>query len=269
MESFRPSGLLTLASDFGPAGPYVGALRAAARAAAPSVALEDLWHGLPAQDIPCAAFLLPRLWELCPRGSVHLAVVDPGVGGARAALVVRDRDALLVGPDNGLFTAALSGGAEARLLDPQRHGRPVLCPTFHGRDLFAPAAARLASGRLRFEELRALGRPPVLCPLPGAEPAGRDRFLGRVVWQDPFGNLVTSLEGRLLGGAAWALELAGRVLPGRRTYSEAEPGGLLGLVGSFDLVEAACRDGSAAAALGPSAAPGAVCTLLLAGAAGS
>lgn len=251
MGAFRPAGLLALASDFGAAGPYAGQMRGAALVAAPGVAVHDLWHGVPAQGVRAAAVLLPRLWRRFPPGTVHVAVVDPGVGTGRGALAVAWGGYLLVGPDNGLFTAALREGGEARALEP-RHGLPPLSATFHGRDLFAPAGARLAMGLLRREELPRPERPPVLLELPGAV-AVAGGWRGEVVLADPFGNLVTSIPQELLPPGPWHARIGEAVLPGRTTYAEAQPGELLALAGSFGLVELACRDGSAAARLGAGA----------------
>ena len=244
-------GVLLLASDFGLDSVYTGQMRAAALRAAPGVAVHDLWHGVPAHRVDLAAFLLPRLWCQGPPGAVVAAVIDPGVGTARRALAVRRVPFLLVGPDNGLFTAALEAGAEARLLEPARLGLAGLSTTFHGRDLFAPAAARLAAGTLAFTDLPHLpGAPPVRLALPGAERLPGGGLRGEVVWADRFGNLVTSLPGEALPPAGWRLRIGGRTLPGLRTYGDVAPGDLLALVGSFGLLEAACREGSAQALLG-------------------
>ena len=242
---FHPSGILTLSSDFGGLGPYEGQMRGAALSAAPGVRVVDLWHGAPAQGIPAAAFLFPRLWRTFPEGTVHVCVVDPGVGTERAALAVAWEGYILVGPDNGLFTDALAGGGEARLLDPEKHGLPELSATFHGRDLFAPAGARLATGAVSWEELAPPVREPVRLDLPGFEKEAGGELRGRILWADSFGNLVTSIPGEALAGGTGAVEIAGRRIPLLRTYGEAEPGGLLALVGSFGLLEVARRDGSA------------------------
>ncbi len=252
--NFQPAGILTLSSDFGGLGPYEGQMRGAALSAAPEVRVFDLWHGVPAQGVRLGAFLLPRLWPTFPPGTVHAAVVDPGVGTERAALVLSWRDFLLVGPDNGLFTLPLREGGEVRLLDPKKHGRPDLSFTFHGRDLFAPAGARLAAGLLEWETLEPFPGRPVEADLPGAEVLPGGEIRGEVVLADPFGNLVTSIPSRLLPGpgarGGGRVEILGREIPVLETYGQAEPGALLALTGSFGLLEIARRDGSAREGLG-------------------
>ncbi len=254
--SFVPSGLLSFSSDFGGLGPYEGQMRGAALSAAPGVRVVDLWHGVPPQGVKPAAVFLPRMWRTFPAGTVHVAVVDPGVGTERAALVVSWRGFLLVGPDNGLFTVPLREGGEVRRLDPVEQGGPGLSATFHGRDLFAPAGARLAVGRLAWEELPPFSGNPVLLDLPGAKELPGGGIAGEVLLVDPFGNLVTSLESAALpapgreGGKGGKVEILGRQVPFLETYGRAERGSLLALIGSFGFLEVACREGSAREELG-------------------
>ncbi len=250
--SFRPAGILTLSSDFGGLGPYEGQMRGAALTAAPGIRIFDLWHGLPPQGVRPGALLLPRLWSSFPGGTVHAAVVDPGVGTERAALALSWKGFLLVGPDNGLFTLPLLEGGEARLLDPGRHGLPQISSTFHGRDLFAPAGARLAAGLLEWEALEPFPGDPVTLDLPGAERLPGGEIRGEVVLADPFGNLVTSIPAGFLPGGSGSVKILGREIPLLETYGQAEPGALLALIGSFGLLEIARRDGSAREELGAS-----------------
>ena len=136
---------VVLLTDFGASDWYVAAMKGVILAHEPATELVDLSHAVPPGDIDHAAFLLEQTWRWYPEGTVFLVVVDPGVGTARRALGVRAAERLFVGPDNGVLSPALEEpGAEAREIDPARVGAGVIAPTFHGRDLFAPAAAALA-----------------------------------------------------------------------------------------------------------------------------
>jgi S-adenosylmethionine hydrolase len=234
--------IVTLLTDFGTADGYVGEMKGVLLSRAPDVRLVDITHEVPAQDIECGRLTLARIWRRFPAGTVHLAVVDPGVGSSRQALAAESDGRFLVGPDNGLLSPALLlAGARAVAL--QAPGNAA--PTFHGRDVFAPAAAALASGT----PLDALGLPVtevVVRRTP--EPRRRDdgALAGEVIAIDRFGNAITNLVGRR---AAW-LEVAGTLLAVRRTYSEVASGSPVALVGSTGLIEIAVRDGNAARQLG-------------------
>jgi S-adenosylmethionine hydrolase len=182
-----------------------------------------------------------------PRGTVHLAVVDPGVGSARAALAVESDGRFLVGPDNGVLSPALlaAGARAVRLAVGAR-----AAPTFHGRDVFAPAAARLAAG----DAVDSLGDPADDCVVrrtPEARRLADGAVEGCVIAVDRFGNAITNLVAGAAvaqrGGTLWC---AGREVPVRRIYADVEPGAPVALVGSNGLIEIAVRDGSAAARLG-------------------
>jgi S-adenosylmethionine hydrolase len=165
-------------------------------------------------------------------------VVDPGVGGDRAAIAVESEERFLVGPDTGVLSPALLAKSAhvARLAIPRNAS-----PTFHGRDVFAPAAARLAAS----EPLTSLGPPmadAIVRRTPEPHRVGDGAVAGEVIHVDRFGNAVTNL----LAPHGGAIEVAGRTLPLLRTYSDAPPGGYLALIGSSGLVEIARRDGHAA-----------------------
>jgi S-adenosylmethionine hydrolase len=233
---------VTLATDFGTVDSYVAEMKGCVLAVCPTAAIVDITHEIPPHDIECAAYLLARAVPAFPAGTVHVAVVDPGVGGMRRPLVVRIGTADLVGPDNGLFEAFLDDGQIYRI-DPARVRRQPLSSTFHGRDLFAPAAARLAAG----EALESFTQPadaPVRL-------SHRGRRL-RIVWVDRFGNCIINLEPALLeGGGDWVLRAGSHVI--RRvvaTYSEAHAGEPVLVQGSGGFLEIALREASAARVLG-------------------
>jgi S-adenosylmethionine hydrolase len=260
--------IITLTTDFGLGDGYVGVMKGVILSIAPRAQLVDLSHTISAQDVRGGAFLLYGVVPFFPRETVHLVVVDPGVGTKRRAIALRTDIGDFVGPDNGLFTYILAEAAEwtAVELVNEEYGLGHVSSTFHGRDLFAPAAAYLANG-LRLEEFGPPVDRLVSIPLPRLETTG-DRIEGEVLSIDRFGNLVTSI-GRLrwegsrlglkpafgrsappvhqLGSDGIRVEIAELQLRGvRRTYGEVEEGELLALVGSTGFLEIAVGEGSAA-----------------------
>lgn len=234
--------VITLLTDFGTADGYVGEMKGVLAASAPNATIVDVSHDVPAHDVESARLALARYWQRFPAGTVHLVVVDPGVGGARAAIAVQSEGRLLVGPDNGVLSPALLHAGASCVALPES---PTAAPTFHGRDVFAPAAARLAEGAA----LDSLGEPcvdPVMRRTPEATRRADGAVMGSVITVDRFGNAVTNLVARRGGSVI----VAGRELPIVRTYADVAEGALAALVGSTGLVEIAVRDGSAAAALG-------------------
>ncbi|HYE57885.1 MAG TPA: SAM-dependent chlorinase/fluorinase [Rhodothermales bacterium] len=247
---------LTLLTDFGTRDAYVGALRGVIASLAPGVPVFDLTHEIAPQDVMEAAFVLRGAYGYFPEGTVHLAVVDPGVGTERRAIALRARGHTFVGPDNGLFALVLGEHAPDALvvLDrPNAWRTATPHPTFHGRDIFAPVAARLAAGA----SLESIGTPvDSLRVLRWTLPiTGADGIRGRVVHVDRYGNAVTNVEGavllRSLNGRALRTVSGSAIVRGlSRTYAEVEPGDPLVLVGSAGLVEVAVRNGHAATLLG-------------------
>ncbi len=217
--------------------------------AVPDARIVDVSHGVPPYDLLAGALLLEACVPWFPRQAVHLAVVDPGVGTSRRAICVVDPEGrTLVGPDNGLFTPFLREGARVYELSAPAVVPPPRGATFHGRDLFAPVAARLLAG-LAPERLGPLVPDPVRLDWPAAERlAGEIR--GVTLAADPFGNLVTSVrEADLAGVQVRAALCDGRQARWVRTFADGAPGELLALVGGGGRVEIAVREGSAAAHL--------------------
>jgi S-adenosylmethionine hydrolase len=247
--SMKPSGVVSLLTDFGLSDPYVGVMKAAVLRAFPGATLVDLCHELEAQDVSAAAFWLARSYRYFPAGTVHLAVVDPGVGSERAALAVLADGHAFVGPDNGLLASlAALPGAETFQLDAAALGLEPLSRTFHGRDLFAPVAGRLAAGLLERTSLGAPAHPLVPDPLPRLERLD-GALLGQVVLVDRFGNALTNIDASHVSNNS-VLQVLGCELSIVGTYREAPPGECVGLRGSFGVLEIALSDGSAAQALG-------------------
>ncbi|MFQ5775515.1 MAG: S-adenosyl-l-methionine hydroxide adenosyltransferase family protein [Kiloniellaceae bacterium] len=234
--------MIVLFTDFGPSGPYVGQMKAVLHREAPGVPVVDLFCDAPAFDPQAAAYLLAAYAPEFPAGTVFLAVVDPGVGGPRAPLVVAADGRWYVGPDNGLFAIVARRAAQARAWEIT--WRPArLSASFHGRDVFAPVAARLARGeappgreRSEAETQRA----------PGAD---WPQDLARVVYIDHFGNAMTGLRAAGLASGA-ILEVAGRRLARARSFCDLPPGAPFWYENANGLAEIAVNRGHAARALG-------------------
>ena len=248
--------MIALFTDFGPSGPYLGQMKAVLMRAAPGIPVLDLLSDAPAFDARLGAYLLAAYAPEFPAGTVFLCVVDPGVGGARAPLAVLAEERWYVGPDNGLFAMVMRRAAAAPARKPIRRPkaweitwRPErLSATFHGRDLFAPVAARLARGEdppgeeLSAERMRAL---------PGN---GWPDDLPRILYIDHYGNAVTGLRAEKLGSDS-VLRAAGRDLRRAARFSERPPGAPFWYENANGLAEIAVNQGRAAQDLG--LAPGA------------
>jgi S-adenosylmethionine hydrolase len=260
---------IAILTDFGYRDHYVGAMKGVIASIAPGAPLIDITHGVPAQSIAAGAIALAQSWRLFPPRTVFLVVVDPGVGTARLPVAVQTRaGARFVGPDNGVLSLALeeAGPARAVELRAPRYRRARVSATFHGRDIFAPAAAHLWRG----VKLESLG-PPVregLTHLELAEPReGVEELRGEVLYVDGFGNLVSNIARDALArfeARFPAMRLSVRIGTGApieilQAYGDARNGVPLATFGSFELLEIAVRDGSAARHF--AAGPGAMVTV--------
>ena len=241
------NGLVTLLSDFGTQDGYVGAMKGVLFREHPAVRVVDLSHEVPAQDVVAGAFALAQAAPWFPPGTIHVAVVDPTVGTGRRALVIEAGGSIFIGPDNGLLTLAarLDGAGTATWAIDRVPESWSVHPTFHGRDLFARVAARLAAGA----EVREFARcpvDPVRLAVPRPERRG-DHWHGVVVHVDRFGNLITNLPADTVGEGL--VEVEGVSAPRVSTYGQVERGQLLACPSSSGHLEIAIRDGSAAATL--------------------
>lgn len=249
------SGVVTFLTDFGERETWVGVMKGVLQSRAARLrAIVDLTHEVPPQDVHAANFHLRHAWRWFPSGTVHVAVVDPGVGTARAILAARHAGHLFLAPDNGLLDGLLDVGDPVHAVDLSAY--PERSNTFHGRDVFAPAAARLVDGAtladlgpaLAPTERRHLDPPlqRAVVVRPGNE------FTAHVEHVDRFGNLILDLEGSLLGADATAFEvlIGERRVPLVATYGAARAGDLLALVDSYGAVEIAVCNGDASRVLG-------------------
>jgi len=246
-------GILTLTTDFGAEGPYVAAIKGVVLGLAPGTQIVDVSHAVGPQNILEGAFVLAGIVPYFPTGTVHLAVIDPGVGTDRRLVAAQVAGHWFVLPDNGLVGGVLRGRDLAGVWEIRNPAlrRPVVSSTFHGRDILAPAAAHLLKG----------GDPAELGPelqslvLPSAQEPAEDGtgLTGEVIFLDSFGNLITNIPRDRLGSTPpgrWSVEILGHTISGLiRTYAEAAPGDLVALIGSSDRVEVAVVNGDAAGRL--------------------
>ena len=260
--------IVTLITDFGTADTFVGAMKGVILSRNPDAVVVDLTHDVPPQSVTAGAYLLDTVYRNFPPGTVHVVVVDPGVGTARRPLVVQSPIATFVCPDNGLLSYVLEreGGAPSLVegevtlpagwtgyhLTSAEHWQHPVSDTFHGRDIFASVAGHLSMGTPAAEMGGIVTRVQAFA-VPRA--VVRDgRIGGTVVHVDRFGNLVTNIAASLLlRGLEVVVEAGGRSVTGlSHSYQGAgqEGAALLAIVGSYGTLEIAVRDGSAAAELG-------------------
>ncbi len=262
----RPASatVVTLTTDFGTRDTFAGIMRGVILRTAPDARIVDLTHEVPPQNVAAGAHALASAVRWFPPGTIHVAVVDPGVGTRRRALLVETVEGWLIGPDNGLLSLAAPATTTRRIFDVSRSRvrlQPV-SPTFHGRDVFAPVAAALAAD----VEPETLGnRVRTMVRLRRPAPRWRSgRLAGEVLWTDSFGNLATNVGGAHLERAGFrghrlSITIGTHVVPFGLSYASVPPGRALALVNSSDLLEIAVNRGSAAERFG--AVPGTTVTV--------
>ncbi|MBC8248163.1 MAG: SAM-dependent chlorinase/fluorinase [Anaerolineales bacterium] len=251
--------IITLTTDFGLADGYVGTMKGVILGIAPTAIVVDISHDiLPpspqdwgARGVREAAYTLYAAYPYFPQGTIHVVVVDPGVGSERRAIALRTPQATFVAPDNGVLSYVVAGEKVEEIVDltnPRYHLSPV-SRTFHGRDIFAPAAAHLARGI----PLAELGQPLaeiIVFPLPRPQARPDGAIVGQVIHVDRFGNLITSIMSKDLADhfllREGIIEVKGQSIRGiANNYAEGTPGELLALIGSSDHLEIAMSSGSA------------------------
>lgn len=265
--------MITLLTDFGHQDAYVGVMKGIIASRCPTTPMVDLTHNIPPQDVIAGRFQLLSVFPYFPPRTIHLAVVDPGVGTNRRAIAVQLAGGLFVGPDNGLLSGVLDQTPVLRaveLTNPDYWLTPTPSATFHGRDIFAPAAAHLANG----VPLERLGRPIaadtlIRLDLPPLERTDRG-WTGCIQYIDHFGNAATTISGehisgeyspsehspgehdpdKPLGDRPWQVKLGTTTLAIATTYNQVPPGQPLALVGSHGFVEIAVNQGNAQDVLG-------------------
>lgn len=251
----NPSGVITITTDFGHKGPFAGVMKGVILGRFPAARIVDLAHDIPAQWPPEAGFWVSRSYMWFPDGTVHLAIVDPGVGTERDILIVVADGHVFIAPDNGLLGPVIDRCKAPRVfkLDTAASkalALPVPSATFHGRDIFAPVAAEIAAGRVAADDIGL----PVNEWAPGwldePESLGH-RISGVIVTIDTFGNLISNIDAELIADFREPVaHIAGHQFALLTTYGRAKPGDFLALVNSFGVIEVARSEGSAAEGLG-------------------
>jgi S-adenosylmethionine hydrolase len=237
--------IITLTTDFGNRDHYVGSMKGVIYTINPDVIITDITHGIPAHDIFSAAFTLRSFIPYFPKETIHIVVVDPGVGSDRKPIVLEADENFFVGPDNGVFTYVMLEAESFRAyeISNPKYFLSGVSFTFHGRDIFAPSAAHISLG----VSVRSLGK-RLLNPfmLEIREPEiGKDETIGEVIYEDTFGNLITNIPGSMVGSNS-TLYVCDILINGVcKSYSEAQEGELLAVIGSSGFLELSVYRGRA------------------------
>ena len=265
------SRVITLTTDFGTSDSYVAAMKGAIFSVNPQSKIVDISHAIEPQSIRQASFILHTAWHYFPEGTVHIVVVDPGVGGHRRAVILKTPTALFVTPDNGALSYVLHElsdvkpshnypfseqvtkhvlpeGCEAVSITNKEYWRHPVSATFHGRDIFAPVAAHLSLDI----PIREFGEPvdslnAFAIPVPFKDITGHS--IGQIIHIDRFGNLITNLRSRDIPSSGAGVEIRNQRIDNTSSYY-AQGKGLMALIGSNDYLELSFKEGSAAALLG-------------------
>jgi hypothetical protein len=232
-------------TDFGSKDHYAGAMKGVILGINPEAVIVDITHDVEKYNIFEAAFKLRNYYSYFPRGTIHVAVVDPGVGGQRRPLAIEAGGYFFVGPDNGVFSPVLGCLESPAAVEITRSKYMLgnVSSTFHGRDIFAPAAAHISKGL----SVHDLGNPlpqPVSLDIPPLKVKG-DEITGVVLYSDSFGNLVTNIPGDIIKPDSAVYVGRHRVGPLKASYGEAGEGELLAIIGSAGLLEISVNQGSA------------------------
>lgn len=259
MQSIAPP--ITLLTDFGMADHYVACMKGVILQRAPLAQIIDVTHMIQPHDVVHGAFVLRQIFEHYPPGTIHIAVVDPGVGSSRRIVAARYSGQIVLTPDNGLLTFVHRDFVlqELRSIENQRLFRPEVSRTFHGRDVFAPVAGQLCQGTA-FEKLGPIVRELQLLNLERPKRLEQGGVEGQVLYIDHFGNCISNISAADLGQVKAPPErMTVQVGPLRvghlhTTYADVNPGEIVAMIGSTGMLEVAVNQGSAAAHL--RAAPG-------------
>ncbi len=249
------SRIITLTTDFGSSDLYVGIMKGVILNINPDVHIVDITHAIPPQDIRAAAFIIDAAYRYFPPDTIHVIVVDPGVGSSRQAIVCQTETASFVCPDNGILSHIFCCGETAYravAVDNSAYCLPQISHTFHGRDIFAPVAAHLSKGI----PLNELGQPindPVRFPILTPQVTEKE-LIGQVIWIDQFGNLITNISHEMLESFVmqrdFAITAKNVEIHGlNRSYAESAVGAFLAIVGSFGRLEISINQGNASRVL--------------------
>jgi len=265
MSRKKKNTIITLATDFGLADAYVAVMKGVILSINPEARLIDICHSIKPQNIAQAAFVLSTAYPFFPKGTIHLVVVDPGVGTERRAIILRTPLADFVAPDNGVLSyiiqqsspkplsfnraqVKLPSELQAVAITQPRFWRQPVSATFHGRDVFAPVAAWLSLGTPLTDFGEAIDSLTVLC-LPHPSRLAKNKLVGHILHIDNFGNLITNIRKEDLPEGSLTIEVGKWLIPGlSRTYAQGQ--GLLALIGSSGYLEVSLKEGNASVFLG-------------------
>lgn len=245
--------MITLTTDFGLQDVYVGIMKGVIANINPNVNVIDLSHEISPQNITAGRFCLMNAIPYFPPNTVHIAVVDPGVGSLRKNCAIALPNGFLVGPDNGLFSGVLHQfpAEKVVILNNSKYWRTeTVSSTFHGRDIFAPVGAYLASG-VPIEELGESISADTLTPFSFPSPQDKgETLIGHIQYIDYFGNLITNIPATEVRKKQWFVTIKDNIITSGKTYSSCQPQNLVALIGSHGWVEIAINQGNAAKTLG-------------------
>jgi S-adenosyl-L-methionine hydrolase (adenosine-forming) len=242
--------IITLLTDFGLRDHFVAAMKGVMLSVNPDIKFVDISNLVPPQDIFTGAFTLSKAWSYFPPGTIHLAIIDPGVGAARKALVVSAGAHYFVAPDNGILTYVFDEhpSFEAYEITADHYYRKPVSATFHGRDVFAPIAAWISRG-IPLHQLGVELRDPFRLQLPALQRVKDTLIQGQILAVDQFGNLITNLKPSDVPRPFKILAGHREITSVRKTYSEGAPGEVFVVPGSTGYLEIAVKDGSASSVL--------------------
>jgi len=268
------SSIITLTTDFGYDDPYVAAVKGAILSINPEANIVDISHSIAPQNILQGAFTLSVAYRYFPKQTIHMAIVDPGVGSERRGIILKTASAFFVAPDNGILSYVIDDlfpnvvpqsigqgprnqtttevlfkkGLEAAAITDPRFWRHPVSPTFHGRDIFAPVAAGISLGISIYEFGEKINSLHIL-PIPKPSPDPQGNLVGQILHIDRFGNLITNVKNADLPGKDVTVEVAGQRIQGITDYY-AQNKGVMAIVGSSGYLEVSLRDGNASDFLG-------------------
>lgn len=245
MGQIEMNRIITLTTDFGNRGHYAGSMKGVIYSINPDAVIADITHEIPAHDVFCAAFTLRGFIPYFPKGAIHVLVVDPGVGSSRKPIALEADGQFYVGPDNGVFTYVIleSESFRAYEISNPKYSLPTVSFTFHGRDIFAPAAAYLSLG-VCIEDLGKRVLDPFMLEIKEPE-IGESEIVGEVIFEDTFGNLITNIPASRVDPDS-RLQVSDFVINGFcKSYSEASEGELFAVIGSSGFLELSVNRGRA------------------------
>jgi S-adenosylmethionine hydrolase len=237
--------IVTLTTDFGIKDHYVGVMKGVMLSINPDILIIDITHQIPPQDILGGAFTLRNIYRYFPQGTIHVAVIDPGVGSGRKSIALEADGSIFIGPDNGIFTFICRESKSAKVFEisNSKYVLPNVSHTFHGRDIFAPAAAHISLG-IPPEDLGKGVKNPMMISIKEPETRG-DEIIGEFIYVDSFGNLISNIPSELIK-PGFKIHVGKRTINGiSKSYADAQKGELTAIIGSSGLLEISVNQGRA------------------------